>query len=76
MYFLMRHSTHILMKMFLLCEYDIYILYINIYIYIYLLYATREPPKMAQFDWCAISGYWAISHMHKNLYKGQKNAYS
>ena len=27
-----------------------------------LVYATREPPKMAQFDWFAISGYWAISH--------------
>ena len=26
-----------------------------------LVYATREPPKMAQFDWFAISGYWAIS---------------
>ena len=24
--------------------------------------ATREPPKMGQFDWFAISGYWAISH--------------
>ena len=25
-------------------------------------YATREPPKMSQFDLFAISGYWAISH--------------
>ena len=31
-------------------------------LYIELAYATREPPKMAQFDWFAISGYWAISY--------------
>ena len=28
--------------------------------YYNLVYATREPPKMAQFDWFAISVYWAI----------------
>ena len=22
---------------------------------------TREPPKIAQFDWFSISGYWTIS---------------
>ena len=30
--------------------------------YLELVYVTREPSKMAQFDWLAISGYWAISH--------------
>ena len=33
-----------------------------IYAYIHLVYATREPPKMAQFDWFTFSGYWAICH--------------
>ena len=26
-----------------------------------LVYTTRESPKMAQFDWFAISGYCAVS---------------
>ena len=26
-------------------------------VYCILVYATREPPKMAQFDWFANSGY-------------------
>ena len=30
-------------------------------VYPELVHATREPTKMAQFDWFAISGYWAIS---------------
>ena len=28
-------------------------------VYPELVYATREPPIMAQFDWFAISGNWA-----------------
>ena len=35
--------------------------YVDIYILYYLVYATREHPKMAQFDWFSISGYSAIS---------------
>ena len=31
-------------------------LFIRICIHLYLVYTTREPPKMAQFDWFAISG--------------------
>ena len=30
--------------------------------HVVLVYATREPPKMVQFDWFAISGYRAMSH--------------
>ena len=37
-------------------------IYIIIYIYIYLVYATREPPKLVRFDRFAISGYRAISN--------------
>ena len=48
-------------------EYYFLVLYLyiilNIILYIIVLvYATREPPKMAQFNWFAISGYWAIAH--------------
>ena len=38
------------------------VIYPHLMMRIYLVYATREPPKMAQFHWFAISGYWAISH--------------
>ena len=34
---------------------------IHTYIHTYLAYATRKPPKMAQFDQLAVQGYCAIS---------------
>ena len=37
------------------CTYLRILMYACMYVYMYLVYATLEPPKMAQFDWFAIS---------------------